>query len=219
MKRELLIVLSAWCVGRGAWAQAPSADSVLDRAVAAYGLVTTLRATFVQAIRDPMIGDQTSRGELLQQRPNRFLMRWTDPRGDLLMADGQWLWIYLPSSAPGQVVKSAQTGRAGSSPDIIAEFLDRPRDKFHVTYSRSEAVGGRMADVLALVPKQRNLPYSRVLVWLDRQDNLPHQVEITEASGMVRRITLDGIRINGTLPASTFTFRAPAGVRVIDASN
>ena len=202
-----------------AQAQTVVADSVLNRAIAAYSRVTTLRAAFVQSIRDPMLGDATSRGELMQQRPGKFLMRWTDPRGDMLVADGSWLWIYLPSSAPGQVVKSAMTGRAGSSPDIIAEFLDRPREKFTITLARSEAVGGRMADVLSLVPRQRNLPYSRVLVWIDRQDALVHQLEVTEASGMVRRITLDRIQVNPSLPASTFAFRVPSGVRVVDASN
>jgi len=199
---------------------AQSADSVLDRAVAAYSRVQTLRARFTQAIRDPMLGDATSRGELIQQRPNRFAMRWTQPRGDVLMADGTWLWVYLPSSTPGQVVKSSLTGRGAANPDIIADFLDRPRERFTVSYVRGESVGERPADVLSLVPRQRgNLPYSRVLVWIDRRDGLPHQVEITEASGVVRRITLDRIEINPALPAAAFAFRAPAGARIIDASN
>jgi outer membrane lipoprotein-sorting protein len=55
-------------------------------------------------------------------------------------------------------------------------------------------------------------------MWIDRQDNLPHQVEITEASGAVRRVTLDRVRINSALPASAFAFRPPAGARIVDAS-
>lgn len=199
--------------------KAQNADSVLNRAIAAYSQVRTLRATFAQSIRDPMLGDAVTRGELMQQRPDKFVMRWTDPRGDMLMADGQWLWVYLPSSAPNQVVKSAMTGRPGTSPDIINEFLDRPRERFTIAYVRTEAVGGSPADVLSLTPRQRNLPYSRVLVWIDRRDGLAHQVEITEASGLVRRITMSGLQVNPALPAGTFTFRPPAGARVVDASN
>ncbi len=195
------------------------AGAVLDRAVAAFGRVTTLRASFVQTLLDPMLGDATSRGELFQQRPDKFAMRWSQPRGDLLLADGSFLWVYLPSSTPGQVVKSAITGRPGSSPDVIAEFLERPRERFNVAYVRAQAVGGRPADVLSFTPRQRGGPYSRVLLWIDRGDDLPHQVEITEASGATRRITLDRLRVNTAIPASTFTFRPPAGVRVVDASN
>jgi outer membrane lipoprotein carrier protein len=195
-------------------------DSVLDRAVAAYGRVTSLRADFVQRLRDPMLGtDETTRGEFLQQRPNLVAMRWRDPAGDLLLVDGQTLWVYLPSSTPGQVVRSDIQGRPGQSPDVVAEFLERPRERFTITYQRSEAVGSRMADVLRFVPKQPgSVPYRRVDIWVDRQDALPRQVEISEVSGAVRRISFDRLRVNTSIPARMFTFVPPAGVRVVDAT-
>ena len=198
---------------------AQNADSILNRAVAAFQEVTTLRADFVQTVRDEMIGiNATSRGEFLQQRPNRFAMRWREPAGDVILSDGTWLWVYLPSTAPNQVVKSAISSQPGRTPDVVAEFLERPRERFQVTYLRSEAVRNRPADVLSFVPRQSNGPYRRVHMWIDRQDNLPHQVEITEASGAVRRVTLDRVRVNSALPASAFAFRPPAGARVVDAS-
>lgn len=198
---------------------AQSADSIVDRAVAAFQNVATLRADFTQTVRDEMIGtNSTSRGEFLQQRPNRFAMRWRQPPGDVILSDGSWLWVYLPSSAPNQVVKSAIAGTRGQSPDVVAEFLERPRDRFTITWVRPEPVRGRPADVLSFVPKQAGGAYRRVLLWIDRQDDLPHQVEITEASGAVRRVTLDRVRINAPLPASAFAFRPPPGARVVDAS-
>jgi len=199
--------------------QTQDADAILDRAVAAYRHVTTLRADFTQTLRDPMIGtDATSRGQLYQQRPDRFAMRWSQPRGDALVVDGRYLWVYLPSSVPNQVVKSAVTGRPGENPDVIAEFLDAPREKFTVAFLGSEAIAGRSADVLSFTPKRPNGPYRQVVVWLDAGDALPRQIEITEASGAVRRIALSRLRVNASIAASTFTFRVPAGVRVVDAS-
>ena len=198
---------------------AQNADSILNRAVAAFQEVTTLRADFVQTVRDEMIGiNATSRGEFLQQRPNRFAMRWREPAGDVILSDGTWLWVYLPSTAPNQVVKSSISSQPGRTPDVVAEFLERPRERFTVTYLRAEAVRNRPADVLSFVPRQSNGPYRRVHMWIDRQDNLPHQVEITEASGAVRRVTLDRVRVNSALPASAFAFRPPTGARVVDAS-
>ena len=200
-------------------ARAQDAGAVLDRAVTAYGRITTFRADFVQEVTDPMIdASEPSRGEFLQQRPNRFAMRWRQPRGDLIVADGQYLWVYLPSSTPNQVVRSRLTGRAGESADIVAEFLERPRERFSVAYVRADRPGGRDADVLALTPLQRSASYTRVLIWVDRQDNLVRKVEITEASGAVRRIAFDRVRTNVTIPASAFAFQPPAGIRVVDAS-
>jgi outer membrane lipoprotein carrier protein len=201
-------------------ARAQDAGAILDRAVAAYARVTTLRADFVQDVSDPMIGgSEPSRGEFLQQKPGRFAMRWSQPRGDLIVADGQYLWVYLPSSTPGQVVRTRLTGRPGESPDIIAEFLERPRERFAIAYVRADHAGGRDADVLALTPLDRNAAYSRVQVWVDRTDALVRKIEIGEASGAVRRITLDRLRTNLQVPASAFFFRPPAGIRVVDASN
>jgi outer membrane lipoprotein carrier protein len=210
---------AALAAGVAAQARAQDAGAILDRAVAAYGRVSTFRADFVQEVSDPMIGGtEPSRGEFLQQRPNRFAMRWRQPRGDLIVADGEYLWVFLPSSTPNQVVRSRLTGRAGESADIVAEFLERPRDRFGVAYVRAERAGARDADVLALTPLQRSASYSRVLIWVDRQDSLVRKVEITEASGAVRRIAFDRVRTNVRIPASAFTFQPPAGIRVVDAS-
>jgi outer membrane lipoprotein carrier protein len=201
-------------------ARAQDAGAVLDRAIAAYGRVSSMRADFVQEVSDPMVGGDTpSRGEFLQLRPGRFAMRWSRPKGDLIVSDGEYLWVYLPSSTPNQVVRTRLSGRPGESGDVVAEFLERPRERFHVAYVRAEQAGGRDADVLALTPIERNSAYTRVLVWVDRQDALVRKVEIGEASGAVRRITFDRLRVNVRIPASTFTFRPPAGARVVDASS
>ena len=213
-----LLAVAALAAGP-APARAQDAGAVLDRAVSTYGSIRSFRADFVQEVTDPMVGGSApSRGEFLQQRPNRFAMRWRQPRGDLLVADGQYLWVYLPSSTPSQVVRSRLTGRSGESADIVAEFLDRPRDRFTVTYVRAERAGGRETDVIALAPRDRTAAYTRVLLWVDRANALVRRVEITEASGAVRRIGFDRIRTNVTIPASAFQFTPPAGIRIVDAS-
>jgi chaperone LolA len=215
----VLALLFAGCALLPRLAQAQDAGAILDRAVAAYGRITSFRAAFVQEVSDPMIGGGApSRGEFLQQRPSRFAMRWTEPRGDVILADGQYLWVYLPSSTPNQVVRSRLTGRAGESADVIAEFLDRPRERFTVSYVRVDRANGREADVLVLTPRSGDAAYARVHVWVDRQDALVRKVEITEASGAVRRLTFDRLRTNVAIPASSFVFRPPTGIRVVDAT-
>jgi outer membrane lipoprotein carrier protein len=201
-------------------AQAPDAGAILDGAVAAFARVKTLRADFTQIVRDPMLGgSDTSWGEFLEQRPNKFAMRWRHPAGDLILSDGVAFWVYLPSSAPKQAVRSTLTGRPGESADLVAEFLDRPRQRFTASYVRSDSSGQRATDVLSLVPRLANVPYRRVQIWVDRADSLVRRVEINEGSGAVRRIVFDRLRANVPIPASSFVFRPPAGVRVVDGSH
>ena len=196
---------------------AQTADAVLDRAIAAYQRVTTLKAGFTQRVTDPMIGtDETSRGEFYQRRP-KFAMRFTQPVGDEIVSDGQTLWVYLPSSAPHQVIRSA-IGQGTDSPDPVAEFLQNPRERFAIAYVRADSVEHRPADVLSFTPKAEGSAYRRVLAWIDRKDGLPHAFEITESAGTIRRVTFDHIQINARVPGSTFAFNVPSGARVVDAT-
>ncbi len=219
--REPAGALTVLALLAAAPARAQDAGAVLDGAVAAFGRARTLRADFIQVLRDPMIGSSdTTSGEFLRQAPGKFAFRWRVPAGDVILADGQTLWAYLPSSAPGQAVRSTLTGRPGESADVLAEFLDNPRQRFVVTYARADSVGSRPADVLALVPRQQGvLPYRRVLIWVDRADSLVRRADINEGSGATRRIVLDRLRINTPIPASAFVFRPPRGVRIVDASH
>jgi len=215
--------LAALVLGAGAparlAAQAPDPNAILDRAVATYGHVQTIRADFTQLVEDPMLADtQTSRGELFEQRPGKFALRWSDPRGDLIVADGQYLWVYLPSSAPHQVARSALGVPGSQGADIIAEFLDHPHDRLAVAYDRADAVDGRPADVLVLTPHDHNAQYRHVRIWVDRADALVRRIEMTDGAGTVRRFTLDHLRTNAAIPASVFSFTPPPGTRVVDAT-
>src|SRR5688572_1139728 len=88
-------------------ASAQSVDQTIDRAVAAWQAAKTVRASFEQTLTNPLTGrDVTARGEFQQQGRNRVDIRFTDPAGDRIVADGKVLWIYLPSTTPGQVIRS-----------------------------------------------------------------------------------------------------------------
>src|SRR6266540_2995646 len=103
----------------------PSQDPapILDRASASFDTVRTLAADFVQIIDNQMLGDpDTTRGKLFQRRPNYFAMRFTDPKNDRIVADGRRLWLYTPSTTPGQVIRTAIPGTGTTGPNLIGQF-------------------------------------------------------------------------------------------------
>src|ERR687884_452344 len=88
--------LAAQDAARPSGAQDPSgaAGAAIDRAAAAYAKVRTARATFEQTLTNPLTGSVlVSRGEFQQQRPNRLAVRFTDPAGDRIVADGKYVWL------------------------------------------------------------------------------------------------------------------------------
>src|SRR5215210_1806385 len=107
------------------------AEAAIDKAVAAYGKVKTARATFEQTLTNPLTGTTViSRGELQQKQPGRLSVRFTDPKGDVIVADGRAVWIYLPSTNPGQVIKMSRGQGDAGFVDPAAAFLSAPRDKY-----------------------------------------------------------------------------------------
>lgn len=196
-------------------AQTPSVDVVLDRAVAAHRAARTVRATFEQTLTNPVTGSSAvSRGEFLQQRPNLVAMRFTDPDGDRIIADGRAVWIYLPSMNPRQVIKtSAEMGAAAADP--TAQFLDSPRTRYRITDGGSATVNGRRTRLLALAPREA-MSFERARVWIDEGDGTLRQFEVTDGSGVTRLVRLLSLERNVTIDPSAFTFVPPAGAQVFE---
>ena len=198
--------------------RAQPASATLDRAVRAYKNVKTVRASFTQTITNPLLGQTvSSAGELVQRRPNHVSVRFTDPAGDRIVADGAWVWFYLPSSVPGQVIRQRIASGGAGTPDLTAQFLDTPSSRFTVTDLGRERVNGRAARVLSLVPKAGvEAAFTKAVVWIDSADALIRRFELTEPSEIVRRVTITKLTLNPTIPASSFRFTPPSGTKVVD---
>ena len=197
----------------------PSQDPlpILDRASASFDTVRTLQADFVQIIDNPMLGDpDTTRGKLFQRRPNYFAMRFTEPKNDRIVADGRRLWLYTPSTTPGQVIRTAIPGTGTTGPNLIGQFVEHPRERYTARYVRADSLPDGAMDVIMLTPRASDLPYSEAIVWIAKQDGLVRRIEIVEDSGQRRTITLQQLAVNQAIPSREFRFSPMAGVLVVD---
>jgi len=192
------------------------AEAILRRASAAYEAVRSLRAEFVQTAENLLIRSRTvSRGTLYQRRPDRLLMRFSDPEGDVVVSDGRHIWVYYPSVDAGQVIRiPVDVGTAGVV-DLQAQFLGDPVARFDATLEGEDAVDGRVAHVLTLVPREPS-GFRRLKVWVDARDALVRRFELTEENGVVRRFELKGLELNPGLEDGLFRFEPPPGARVVD---
>ena len=200
-----------------AQAQAQDAQAIVGRSSRVYRSLSSLKADFVQVIDNPMIDSAESQGTLVQAGPDKLAMRFTDPPGEAIVIDGRYVWIYTPSTTPGQVIRMAvPSGGPVYGYNMLGWLLDRPAERYTTSYMRADRLDGRRVDVVQLVPAVPDLPFERAVLWLDRDDGLPRRLEITEHSGATRTLTLRQVRVNQPVPDKTFTFQVPAGVRVVE---
>lgn len=200
-------------------AQQPAAT--LQRAVAAYKNAETISASFNQTVTNPLT-DRTlnTSGELLRRKPNMLSVSFNGADPDRIVADGSNLWIYLPSSAPGQVMKvPAAAGERGMFVDPMGQILSAPVTSYDLSESGAATVAGHQTHAITLTPKSRSALFTKATLWIDDSDGLVRQMETTEPSGLVRRIVVTRFQTNVTIPRSAFQFTPPPNVRVIDGTS
>jgi outer membrane lipoprotein carrier protein len=199
-------------------AEAPAQDratQILRRVEQTAAGIRTLQADFTQRLDVALLNQhQQSSGRMYQKRPDRFLMRFTQPAGDVMVADGRHFWIYYPSTDRKQVIRTSIASGAGQV-DLQHQFLGNATARFVATLAGDEAVAGRPAWVMTLVPRSPS-GYKLLKVWVDKADYLVRRFEMTEENGSVRRVELRNLQVNGPVSDALFHFTPPAGTQVFD---
>lgn len=203
----------------------PSANQALTRAAAVYAHVTTARGTFEQTIDNPLTGrSDTARAEFQQERPSRLAVRYTQPAGDRVVADGKWVWVYLPSATPDQVLRVPVSDGHGTpaggavSLDYINQFLTDPAARFTISGAGTAVLNGHQTTIVVLVPRDPDDQIARAKLWIDDTDGLVRQFEVADPSGTVRLFRILSESFNVPVDRSAFQFKPPHGVKVVDQS-
>lgn len=195
---------------------AQSLGDIVDRAAAEHARMRTARVQFTQVITNPLTGSRiNARGQVLRKTPGLLAITFIDPAGDRIIADGKAVWVYLPSTNPGQVLKMSPGGNEAERLDPASQLLRSPRSRFNIADGGTANVGGRSTRLVLLTPKGRE-SFTKAKVWIDTRNSLVRRFEVTEPSGLIRNVTLTSIQANVVVPASAFQFTPPRGVRVID---
>jgi outer membrane lipoprotein carrier protein len=196
--------------------QTPKSGTILTNAATAYGKVKTLRADFIQKRENPLLGSRTtSRGTIYQKRPDRFLMKFTQPAGDVIVSDGRYFWVYYPSADRRQVLRAPASDDGAGGVDLQAQFLGDPVKRFRNTFHGIEQLNDRSAYVLTLVP-HGNVGYKNLKVWVDSKDWLVRRFVLTENNGVVQEFVLSKLSLNVPLSNDLFRFTPPQGAVIID---
>ena len=134
-----------------------------------------------------------------------------------IVADGKHVWFYLPSTAPGQVIRSELGSGGTGTVDLTAQFLDAPRRRYVVTPTGAQQVSGRATHAYTLVPRPTSgAPFRTATVYIDDADATVRQFAVTENTGVRRTVRLVALRTNVPVDASAFVFTPPAGTRVVE---
>ena len=168
----------------------------------------TLTADFAQAVvarsgRKP----QQSSGTLAISRPGKLRWEIVKPYPQLVVGDGDKIWIYDPELKQVTVRKAGQA-ISGSPAALLAGRNELERD--FILKEAGEADG--LAWVEA-TPRQNESGFEKVRLGFAGSEL--RAMELLDNFGQTTHIRFSRIERNPALPASTFRFTPPAGADVI----
>ena len=205
MKR--LITILALLAGFSAPLSADSARQQLERF--SDGL-ESLQASFSQVVVDNENRVQdSSEGRVWLKRPDRFRWQYGGDFPELVVGDGEQIWIY--DEMLEQVTVKSQAAAGMDSPLAL---LTQP-GRLDEAYEVRDAGATADAQLLELRSRSPEAEFERFLLGL--ADDRPVLIVMEDAFGLRTEIRFEDIERNPALDEGLFRFEPPPGVDVIGA--
>nr|Q47GI3.1 RecName: Full=Outer-membrane lipoprotein carrier protein; Flags: Precursor [Dechloromonas aromatica RCB] len=168
----------------------------------------TLKAEFSQAVisrngRKP----QQSSGTIAISRPGKLRWEIVKPFPQLVVGDGEKIWIHDPELQQVTVRKAGQA--IGSSPAALLSG-NNDLEKNFTLKDAGEAEGMAWVDA---TPKAGDSGFEKVRLGFSGGDL--RAMELFDSFGQTTQIRFSKIERNPALPAATFKFTPPAGADVV----
>ena len=168
----------------------------------------TLNAVFNQIVTAPDGSlESEGRGEIWLQRPGLFRWSYDGDFPELIVADGQQVWLYDPTLE--QVTVKPQSTLAENSPLMLLADMGSLDEQFIVR----EAGDFQGIDLLELESVNPESEFDRVMLGFSDQGLVLMALE--DAFGLRTEIRFSEIRLNPELDAGLFRFEPPEHADVV----
>jgi outer membrane lipoprotein carrier protein len=165
------------------------------------------------AFRQVVVGKQQgqqreSTGTFAFQRPGKFRWAYEKPFEQLIVGDGEKIWVY--DRDLNQVIVRKLDIALGSTPAALLAGDSALEKNFDLT----DAGRNNGLDYVEAKPRSPDTGFARVKIGLS--DNLPRAMELTDAFGNVTVLTFSRFERNPPLDPELFKFVPPQGADVIE---
>lgn len=182
---------------------------------ATYAGVNSLSAEFTQSTKSSAF-EATMSGTVSMERPRK--VRWDttgSAGGSLVVSDGAKLWMYMPEQKQVMVYQDLSGTASGAmAMDILSDMT-----KLDETFATEMGAGDADSYTVVLKPKAgAESNYSTIVLDVTKDAYVLEKVVLTDLFGTVTTYDFKNLKLNPELDDATFTFKAPEGVTVMDAS-
>lgn len=200
----LVMSVAVTCVAGASVARA----SGLDQLHAFLEHTKSATATFRQTVtRRDGRGSQSSSGTFAFERPGRFRWVYEKPYAQVIVGDGQRIWVY--DHDLNQVMVRNLDAALGQTPAALLAG-DNALEKNFTLVAAGDADGLAWVDA---VPKAHDSQFKSIRIGF--ADDLPQRMELTDAFGQTTTLVFADMKRNPSLPPESFVFTPPKGADVV----
>lgn len=150
---------------------------------------------------------QETTGTLALKRPGMFRWHTDPPLEQLLVSDGQRIWLYDPDLQ--QVTIQTMDKRLSHTPALLLSGdVSQLQENFDIEWSK----GGSVQD-FTLTPKEADSMFDSLRVSFS--DGVINDMQMSDPVGQRTNILFRNVELNKPLDDAQFTFDVPDGVDVI----
>ena len=174
--------------------------------------VQTLHAAFHQSVlTEDLQSIDESDGELWLSRPGRFRWEYGDPLEQVVVADGQQVWVYDPGLE--QAVVRNQDEMLGDTPaGLLAGNADPSLSYLVEVLGNQEGI-----DWISIFPKSPDAAFAQIQFGFE-SDTL-RMVQMLDPLQQITRIRFWNVKVNLDMPVGKFSLTLPDGTDIIQEGN
>ncbi|MEK6805641.1 MAG: outer membrane lipoprotein chaperone LolA [Pseudomonadota bacterium] len=188
---------------------AESAEQALQKFV---DNVQTFSAGFEQVQKDEKGAVlQKNSGRMALLRPGKFRWAYEKPYEQLMVCDGQTIWLYDPDLKQ-VTIREARDALAGTPAELLSQ---RSTLKSQFTITDAGKVGD--ARVVRLIPKSTAGDFQSIELTL--KNGVPQHMQFHDQLGNITSVSFNGIQTNRLLDTAQFNFTPPEGVELVQAES
>ena len=192
----------------GLSAQAAEDDQSVKRLTELLGQAQTLSGRFSQLTLDGSGTQlQEASGEMALKRPGQFRWHTDAPMEQLLVSNGEKVWLYDPDLEQVTIQKLDQ--RLTHTPALLLSGdVSTISENFEVSHKEA----GDVVD-FTLKPKAKDTLFDNLR--LSFRGGVINDMQLIDSVGQRTNILFMGVKMNQPLKADLFTFEIPEGADVI----
>ncbi|WP_130803282.1 outer membrane lipoprotein chaperone LolA [Acinetobacter ihumii] len=152
--------------------------------------------------------NQTFTGVMKVERPGKFFWETTSPSKQTIATTGKTVWIYDPDLQ--QAVRQSLDDQVANTPALL---LSGNTNQIMQSYRVTQP--DRTKTYYTLYPKDKESAFQSLTISFGA-NKAPSLMILQDSLGQTTSVRFNNVKLNPSIPASTFNFTPPKGTDIID---